>query len=124
MELEHEADGPAAPFCQPGIVKQAGRLAGDFKQAGVGRSSRLMRLSSVLLSEPDGPLSATDSAVCKARLIAVQHLGLNIGADVVAAVDVAQAQHHIAGLDPVAFANPNRQHRGSDFSRCPGALGH
>ena len=64
----------------------------------VGRSSRPMLLSSVLLPEPDGPLSATNSADCRLKHDAMQHLGFDVGADVVAAADVREAQDGAGGV--------------------------
>jgi hypothetical protein len=58
----------------------------------VGRSSRPMMLSSVLLPEPDGPVSATNSASRQRHVDAVQHLGFHRRIDVVALVDVVQVQ--------------------------------
>jgi hypothetical protein len=60
VELEHEADGGAAQRGERRVVERLGRLPG---------SSKPMMLSSVLLPEPEGPLSATNSASCNARVM-------------------------------------------------------
>ncbi len=49
-----------------------------------------MRLSSVDLPEPDGPISAVNSPGCEREVDAVQHLDLDLGAGTVGLVDVRQ----------------------------------
>jgi len=58
----------------------------------VGRSSRPMILSSVLLPEPYGPLERDKLGGLQGQTDAMQHLGFDFRADVVAATDVGQAQ--------------------------------
>ena len=68
MVLEHEADAVAAQPRQRRVVERAGLLAArSSSRPAVGRSSRPMMLSSVLLPEPDGPDQRAELAALRAR---------------------------------------------------------
>jgi hypothetical protein len=55
--------------------------------SGIRRPGRPMMLCSVLLPDPDSPVSGVNSALDDVDRNAVQHLGFNLGAGVVAFVD-------------------------------------
>ena len=91
VELEHEADVVAAPVRQLARAR-AGRCAGrrprSRRRDGVSRPP--MRFSSVVLPEPDGPISATKSPFVDVQVEAVQDVdGLRAAA--VGLVQVADA---------------------------------
>ncbi len=66
-----------------GVVELAGILAVDVAAARlVGRSSRPIRLSRVLLPEPEGPIRAANSPRSQAQVDAVQDLGFRVAAAV------------------------------------------
>ena len=91
VELEHEAQRAAPAQRQAGVVQRPAppRPASGSCPA-VMRSSRPMMLSSVLLPEPEGPISATNSPRADAQVHAVQHLGLVGQAEVVALADAVE----------------------------------
>jgi hypothetical protein len=61
VKLKNEADVPRAPMGQLPVGKLVNALAADLTVPLVGRSRPPIKLSSVLLPDPDGPISARNS---------------------------------------------------------------
>ena len=68
VELEHEPDVPRAPGGELAVGELVDAIAADLHGAVVGRSRPPIRLSSVDLPEPDGPISARNSPSFTSRL--------------------------------------------------------
>ena len=86
-ELGQKDDGRHAASGSTGDVQRAGRgplqQADDVEQRAFARTRR--------------PLERDELGALQAQGNAVQHLGFNLGADVVAAADVGQAQDGVGG---------------------------
>lgn len=67
--LGHKTEGRAAQICQPRIVKRLRGLAGDVQRARAWPIQQADDVAQRAPAEPDGPLSATNSACCSARLM-------------------------------------------------------
>ena len=92
VELKDKADGRAAQLGQPGVVERLGRLAGNFQRARRGPLQQADDVQQRAFARPRRPPQRDKLGLLQGNRNAVQHLGFHLGADVVAAADVGEAE--------------------------------
>ena len=105
VELENETDVARAPVGELGFVSAVMSMPPTAASPLSGLSMPAMRLSSVLLPEPDGPISATKSPAAMSKLMSVQHRH-DLPAAAVGFREIADLRQSAGRLDSFAALHP------------------